>query len=55
MGQIMNKNSSIVLILTSLIAFFWVNLYIYGLFLTIMFTIIIASVIGIYLKLNGKI
>tara|TARA_Y100001938_G_scaffold130605_1_gene186781 strand:- start:588 stop:743 length:156 start_codon:yes stop_codon:yes gene_type:complete len=50
----MNNHSLGIFILASLTAYFWVNVYLFGFFQTIMWSIIIAAIVGIYLRLSGK-
>ena len=50
----MNSHSVGVFIIAILTAYFWVNVYFFGLFQTMMWSIIIAAIVGIYLRLSGK-
>ena len=42
------------LIILILCAYYWVNVYWYGFFIPTIWTIVIASIIGLYLRLSGK-
>ena len=50
----MNSHSLVTITLLFLTAYFWVNVYFFGLFQTMMWSIIIAAIVGIYLRLSGK-
>ena len=36
-------------------AYYWVNVYYYGFFVTTVWTIVIAAVFGLWLRLSGRI
>ena len=36
-------------------AYYWVNVYYYGFFVSTIWTIVIAAVIGLYLRLSGRV
>ena len=42
------------IIILILCAYYWVNVYWYGFFIPTIWTIVIASIIGLYLRLSGK-
>jgi len=42
------------IILLLLNAYYWVNVYWYGFFIPTMWTIVIAAVIGLWLRLSGR-
>ena len=35
-------------------AYYWVNVYYYGFFVTTMWTIVITAIIGIWLRMSGR-
>ena len=42
------------IILLLLNAYYWVSVYYYGFFVPTMWTIVIAAIVGLYLRLSGK-
>ena len=42
------------IILLSLNAYFWVSVYYNGFFVSLMWTIVIAAIIGLYFRLSGR-
>ena len=50
----MNSHSLVTITLLFLTAYFWVNVYFFGLFQTTVWAIVITAIVAIYLRLSGR-
>ncbi len=42
------------LILTMVCAYFWIATYMFGFFIAVIWTIVIAAVVGLWIRLTGR-